>query len=98
MPITGRVRGDVPDVAHPWLSVEVKHRRGLPEWLKEAMRQAIAGAGQAQLPIVVLHQSGCRHAGDLVVLRLGDFVEWFGDVDDGSTHDRHESVQNTQDG
>jgi hypothetical protein len=29
---------------------------------------------------VVLHEAGQRHADDLVVLRLGDFQDWFGEV------------------
>lgn len=78
VPITGRQRGDTPDVAHDWLSIEVKHRQSLPRWLTEAMSQAAAGAGLSQLPIVVLHEHGGRHDGDLVVLRLSDFVGWFG--------------------
>ncbi len=31
-----------------------------------------------QLPIVILHEAGQRHANDLVVLRLSDFVDHFG--------------------
>jgi hypothetical protein len=30
VPVTGRGRGDVPDIEHPALSVEVKSRRRLP--------------------------------------------------------------------
>lgn len=77
VPVTGRARGDVPDVAHRWLSIEVKSRESLPKWLLEAMSQARAAAGISQLPIVVLHEVGTRHANDLVVLRLADFTAWF---------------------
>ena len=80
VPITGRQRGDVPDVAHPWLSIECKHRKRLPEWLKDAMSQAGAAATSSQLPIVVLHELGERHGSNLVLLRLGDFEDWFGTV------------------
>ena len=66
-------------VAHDWLSIEVKHRRALPVWLCDAMVQAVAAnRGNDKLPVVVLHQKGRRHDDDLVVLRLKDFVEWFG--------------------
>lgn len=78
IPVTGR-RG--PDVRHRWLAVEVKHRRRLPRWLQLAVAQAHAGAGLDQLPVVVLHQAGRPHREDLVVLRLEDFQEWFGDPD-----------------
>ncbi len=80
VPVSGRQRGDAPDVAHAWLSVEVKDRAALPAWLAEALAQAEASAGPLQLPIAVLHQVGQRHDRALVVLRLGEFVEWFGDT------------------
>lgn len=78
VPVTGRARGDAPDVAHDRLSIEVKHRVALPAWLHTAMSQAEQSVRQAeQLPIVVLHESGQRHAQDFVVLRLADFCAWF---------------------
>ena len=78
MPITGRQRGDTPDVAHPWLSVEVKHRKSLPVWLLDAMDQARAAARSDQLPCAILHEAGRRHDDNLVLVRLGDFTAWFG--------------------
>lgn len=79
VPVTGRSRGDAPDIAHDWLSVEVKHRATLPGWLHDALRQAVASAQSAdKLSVVVLHESGQRHTNDMVVLRLADFVDWFG--------------------
>lgn len=68
-----------PDVTTTWASVEVKHRATLPAWLLAAMRQAEGAAIFGQLPVVVLHQLGERSDKDLVVLRLGDFLEWFGE-------------------
>jgi len=73
---TGRTGADV---VNDWLAVEVKHRRRLPQWLKDALAQARSGAGD-RLPIVVLHEAGQRHSDDLVVLRLADFEDWFGEV------------------
>lgn len=67
------------DVVNDWLSVEVKHRRVLPDWLKDALGQAANGA-EGRLPIVVLHESGQRHADDLVLMRLADFEDWFSEV------------------
>lgn len=81
VPITGRQRGDVPDIKHEWLSVEVKTRKALPTWLKDAVAQAVAAASPTQLPIVVLHQVGERHSRDLVVLPLSEFEAWFGPTD-----------------
>ncbi|KKK54625.1 hypothetical protein LCGC14_3082850, partial [marine sediment metagenome] len=37
VPITGRQRGDVPDIKHNWLSVEVKLRMRIPEWIKNGI-------------------------------------------------------------
>jgi len=68
---------DTPDVVTNWLVVEVKHRRRLPQWLKDALAQARKHAGDGQLGIAVLHEQG-RHD-SLVVLSLDDFKEWFGD-------------------
>jgi hypothetical protein len=79
VPVSGRARGDQPDVTHPWLSIECKDRATLPAWLLEALRQAEAAALGTQLPIAVLHQAGARHDQALVVLRLADFVAWFSD-------------------
>ena len=80
VPITGRQRGDVPDVAHPLYSVEVKHRQSIPAWLKDAVSQAVAASTPQQIPIVVLHEAGQRHGNDLVVIPLSEFTAWYGAV------------------
>lgn len=67
------------DVEHDWLAIECKHTKKLPDWIKAAMRQAeLNRDSAAKLPIVVLHELGQRSANDLVVLRMSDFVEFFG--------------------
>ena len=40
VPVSGRGRGDAPDIAHPWLALEVKDRATLPAWLLDALDQA----------------------------------------------------------
>jgi hypothetical protein len=60
----------------PWLVVECKHRKRLPQWLKNALEQAQNAAGAGQLGIAVLHERGRRDS--LVVLSLSDFADWFG--------------------
>ena len=72
VPVSGRARGDAPDIAHPRLALEVKHRKSLPAWLHEAMAQAVACAGKDQTPVAILHEHGGRHDRDLCVLRLVD--------------------------
>lgn len=74
VPVSGRGRGDAPDVAHPTYSVEVKHRASLPAWLTEALAQAVAAAAPGQTPLVVLHRAGDRHADALAVVRLADLT------------------------
>lgn len=70
-----------PDVISPWLVIEVKHRRVLPSWLASAVEQARQNAADTKLGIAVLHQAGERGDGDLVVMTMRDFREWFvGDV------------------
>jgi hypothetical protein len=82
VPVSGRGRGDVPDVAHDHLAVEVKHRGKLPNWLHNASAQATASARDGKLPLVVLHEAGRRHADDFVVLRMRDWIDWYGPVID----------------
>lgn len=67
--VTGRA---TPDVITDSLSVECKHRKALPKWLKSAMAQAEVNAA-GKVPVVVLHEKYKRHVDDLVVLRLSEF-------------------------
>lgn len=78
---TGHLGGQ--DVDAGWLSAECKHRKQIPTWLTDALTQARRHAQPEQLPIVILHQHGARHDDNLVVLRLADFQEWFGDDEPG---------------
>ncbi len=79
VPVSGRGRGDQPDIAHAWLAIEVKDRATLPAWLLDALDQAERSATPDQLPVAILHRAGDRHDSALVVLRLHDFRGWFGD-------------------
>ncbi len=74
VPVSGRTRGDVPDVAHDLLSIEVKSRRRLPAWIEDALRQAEASAEDGQLPVVVLHQDGKKYRDALIMCRLSRFA------------------------
>ena len=81
VPITGRQRGDVPDIAHPRYSIEVKRRSAayaFPKWLTTAIEQAdAANKDGCKTPLVVIehaHGSG-RLKDHYVMLRLSDFVD-----------------------
>ena len=63
------------DVVSDWLTIEVKTRKALPIWLLDALDQAARASDDGRLPVVILHQTGQRHDGDLVIMRLGDFEE-----------------------
>jgi hypothetical protein len=75
----GAVGREGADVIHPHLSVEVKERRRLPDWLLHAMAQAV-GAADGRLPMVVLHRAGDRYEDAMVIVRMRDWIEWYGDV------------------
>jgi hypothetical protein len=76
VPVTGRQRGDVPDVKHNRLAIECKHRKSLPAYLRDAIAQSQAAKRGDQLPIAILHESLSRHDDDLVVMRLSEFEIW----------------------
>ena len=75
IPVSGRGRGDNPDIEHPALSVEVKARASFPAWLEDALRQAELSATDGKTPAVVLHQDRRKYPDALVVLRLSEFAE-----------------------
>lgn len=76
---TGPTGRNTNDVEHSWLAVECKHRKVLPTWFIDAMRQAKANSNKGEkLPVVVIHQLGQRHADDYIVMRMADFKDYFG--------------------
>ncbi len=81
IPVSGRTRGDCPDVEHPTLSIECKSRKKPPAWIEDAMNQAEASAKDGQVPVAVLHQDGRRYMDCLVVLRLAGFASYLKEED-----------------
>ena len=77
VPVTGRQRGDAPDIEHPFFSVEVKHWQTLPNWLHEAMEQAEKSVRGNKIPIAVLHETGTKYDKALTVVRLGDMIKLY---------------------
>lgn len=73
VPITGRSRGSAPDIEHESLSIEVKHRKSLPDWIKDAMDQAEkSNISGKKLPIVILHEKHMKFDNSFVMVRLKD--------------------------
>jgi len=60
------------DVEHPHWSIEVKHRKVLPQWLHSAMGQAEREA-DGRIPIVVLHEKGLKYDESYVIIRMLNF-------------------------
>lgn len=90
VPVTGRQRGDVPDIDHPDLALEIKTRKQIPEWLEEAMQQAeacwadeaslIEASGaldKPRLPVAIVHEDFRGYGHSLVFMRLSDFESRF---------------------
>lgn len=70
VPITGRQRGDVPDIRHHLFSFEVKHRANLPGWLHDAMAQAILSMDEHhKIPVVVLHEKYQKIEDSYVIIK-----------------------------
>ncbi len=74
VPVSGRQRGDAPDILHPRLSVEVKSRSKLPAWIEEGMRQAESSSTNGRVPVCVLHQDRRPYEEAVVLVRLKDFA------------------------
>lgn len=73
VPITGRQRGSAPDIEHNDLAIEVKHRESFPNWIMDAMDQAVKSNKGGRTPIVILHEKGMGIERCLVVCELRDF-------------------------
>lgn len=79
VPVTGRTRGDAPDVDDPVFAIEAKHGRQIPKLLLTAMAQADAAAAfylkrdeGERIPMVVMHPHGGRNEESLVIFRIKD--------------------------
>jgi hypothetical protein len=75
VPITGRQRGDVPDIDHHYFSIEVKQRDFIPKWLFLAIEQAEAAKKGKQKPVGIWHITGEKYDDALCIMRLKDFEE-----------------------
>lgn len=80
VPITGRARGDAPDINTPLFAVEVKLRKNFPVLIAKAMQQAEASVRDSKLPLVVIGKAGIGHPvrKSLAVMYLEDFAELLG--------------------
>ena len=77
VPVTGRGRGDAPDIDHPTLSIEVKAGKTISTRLFDGMEQAKASIRGDQLPILCVTQSRIGNQGNInwVMMESDVFVE-----------------------
>ena len=78
VPVSGRQRGDQPDIQHPRFSVEVKAGLVLSTRVLTGMEQAIAAMKEGQTPIVCIsnRKKGGQNTGaKYVLMRAEDFVD-----------------------
>ena len=68
------------DVETDWLSVEAKSWKGGVKRVEAALEQSERAALSSQLPIAVIHTPGRHSKNDLVVMRWGQFLDYFGDI------------------
>ena len=69
VPVTGRTKGDAPDVEHDVFSIEVKAGRVMSTRLQTAVEQAVASQKGEQIPLVCITQTeGRGHPNENYVL------------------------------
>ena len=77
VPVTGRGRGETPDIAHPVFAIEHKCGQVMSSRLVEAVQQARAAAKQTgKLPLVTIEQSNGpgRANGRYVMMDIETFL------------------------
>lgn len=66
-----------PDVTHPLLSIECKYRKKISSFLKDGIAQARSYAPE-KIPVLILKEKNMK--GELIVIRLADFQDLFGEI------------------
>jgi|TARA_Y100000296_G_scaffold65061_1_gene76491 hypothetical protein len=71
IPVNGRKELDV---KHPYLGIECKYRKTLPDWLfKHAWGQAVSGSSIDQIPVICVGQYNSKKT--FAVLELKELVK-----------------------
>ena len=71
IPVNGRKELDV---KHPYLGIECKYRKTLPDWLfKRAWGQAVSGSSTDQIPIICVGQYNSRKT--FAILELKELIK-----------------------
>ena len=64
------------DLISPHLAIEI-FQKPIPQYLKDELAQAVNSAGR-RLPIAVWREKGKKDLDALVIIRLSDWLEWYG--------------------
>lgn len=84
-PDTRGPEGGKTDIVHPVFAIECKHiaRPSFVHFIT-AIRQAEANAQpHHRLCLAAIHRKGDDYSDGLVVMRIGDVADWFGDGGEG---------------
>lgn len=71
------------DISHPLFSIEVKSRLRFAG--TSFMDQAVRNTPEGKTPLVVVHVVGSRHDDDLVMMRLKDWIDFYGNLEGRET-------------
>lgn len=69
----------LPDIEHPLLSIECKYRARISGFLKDGIKQA-EKYDPDKIPCLVLKEKNMK--GGLILMRLSDFQDLFGDINE----------------
>lgn len=79
--------GPSADVSTPILSIEVKEREDYPQWLEDAVIEAVSHCEPNKMPVVVLHKKGRNLDNDWLIVRLKDYKDWHIGEGQGGRHE-----------
>lgn len=80
---TGKKGKAVADAEHPCFVVEIKHKKEVPKWITDILKQAEKYAKDMKLdrpPLGIIKPKGKHTKNSIVFMRLKDFQEEMGDV------------------
>ena len=70
----GTIEGQ--DIEHSIFSIETKHRKSFVG--NKFMEQAVKNCPEGKVPLVVVHELNQRFNKSLVMLRMSDWLDWYG--------------------
>ena len=82
----GPTGDDGPDVVTSWLSVQCKLRTSVPAWILDAVDNARRGADTDRLGVAIIKRKNTLDRDSLVVLTLGDWIDWIEDKDEDNAN------------